>query len=145
MSETFAEVRSRGAALLEAAGAPGALDDAARLLAWAAGWDAARLGVEAKTPVPAEVAARYEEAIAARAAIAIVVAKWRSDARVACNWQCTLRLCTKGNHPPRGSDADRTLDRVRHTPDPLHMKVGARRRHFTKKWGQSEPARTDAR
>ena len=68
MSRTLREVLAGGARVLAAAGVAGPARDARRLLAGVLGLEAGRLGLEPERVLGAGEAARYEAAIAARAA-----------------------------------------------------------------------------
>ena len=68
MSRSFQTALGDGRALLAKAGVAGAERDALRLLAHAAGWDVGRLSIELGQPIASDIAARFDHAIAQRAA-----------------------------------------------------------------------------
>ena len=68
MSRSFQAALGDGRALLAKAGVAGAERDALRLLAHAAGWDVGRLSIELGQPITSDIAARFDHAIAQRAA-----------------------------------------------------------------------------
>ena len=68
MSRSFQTALGDGRALLAKAGVENAERDALRLLAHAAGWDVGRLSIELGQPIASDIAARFDHAIAQRAA-----------------------------------------------------------------------------
>lgn len=68
MSRSFQTALCDGRARLAKAGVENAERDALRLLAHAAGWDVGRLSIELGQPIASDIAARFDHAIAQRAA-----------------------------------------------------------------------------
>lgn len=68
MSRSFQTALGDGRARLANAGVENAERDALRLLAHAAGWDVGRLSIELGQPIASDIAARFDHAIAQRAA-----------------------------------------------------------------------------
>ncbi len=68
MSRSFQTALGEGRARLAKAGVENAERDALRLLAHAAGWDVGRLSIELGQPIASDIAARFDHAIAQRAA-----------------------------------------------------------------------------
>ena len=68
MSRSFQTALGDGRARLAKAGVENAERDALRLLAHAAGWDVGRLSIELGQPIASDIAARFDHAIAQRAA-----------------------------------------------------------------------------